>query len=695
MTFIILSSSLYVSASSLNTYRHANESDGTTVNVMTRESFVTSKVIYASDFGFEENFVGISDIFVSSTGLIYIISSESSYITVLNNDYSLNSRITLIDNGAEVDFTGAQGIYADDSGIYVCDTQNSRVIFAKHDGTVIQYLGLPESDIVPKNLLYQPIRLAKDNDGYTYILSNGCYYGTLVYSPEGEFAGFYGANNVKSTALDTLEYLWDLFTSNETKDAAKEKTLPYAFVDLCFDSEGYMFTCTGTTQTGSKITGQIRKISPSGSNILFQRTKDSKFITSDSVNFVEKRLINRYSGPRRQNIISIDIDEQGFLYALDQTYGLVYVYDRECNLISAFGGGVGKGQIKGTFMKATALALNGSSVLVGDADTGSITVFEITDYGKNLMTAQYNYLNGDYTESEPYWSKVISYDRGNQLAYKGLAMIYYMKGDMSSALEYAKAGLDYNVYDLAYQKVLKDYISDNFVWLFPLILVAIALSIGLFVVKNKKNIVIIKNAKFNTAISVLIHPFDSFSAIKYKKKGSLLIASLITFLFYISSMLNMVGVSFLFTNTSVNNYNILYTIAQTVGLILLWSVVNWLISTLFQGKGSLKEVFIVTAYSITPIIIFNFIRVICSYFLPLSGLSFFNGLYTVVLIFVFFLLCIGMITVHEFSFSKFLLTAIITILSMMLVIFIAFMMIILLQQLWNFIIAIYMEVIYR
>lgn len=691
--FSLLISSLTVSAQGLNTFRHANEADESILNVMTRESYVVSKYITASDFGLDHSFEGLSDIYVADDGLIYVLCGDSSLIFVLNNDYSFNKMLEVTDNGEEVSFSGARGIYAKGEKIYICDTENARIIVTDKNGQVNEYMTLPDSSTIPDDLLYQPTRIATDNDGYTYILSLGCYYGALVYSPDGEFNGFYGSNTVKTSALDTLEYLWDLLTSNDTKSSQKAKTLPYSFVDLCFDKDGYMITCTGTTSgTGS---GQLRKISPGGSNILFQRTKDSKFVTSDSVNFIENKIISRFVKQRLQNIVAVDVNESGYFYALDQTYGLIYVYDEECNLISAFGGGVGAGERKGTFIKASALALNGTSVIVGDSEASSITVFDITEYGKNLMTAQSYYLDGDYTESEPYWNEVLAQDSGNQLAYKGLAMISYINGDYSDALKYAKLGKDYSVYDLAYQEILNNFFSNNFVWLFPVIIVLLGLLIFAFVWKHKHNVVLIKNQKLKVSLSAMVHPFDAFTAVKYKQQGSWLIAVIIVLLFYVSTVLKSVGSSFLFTTISVNNYNMLYSLAQTVGLVLLWAVINWLMCTLFSGKGNFKEVFVSTSYCLQPIIIMTFIRVIASYILPLSGMSVLDGIYTVVLIYTFFLLCIAMMTVHEFSFSKFILTSIVTVLCMLLFVFIMFMMVILLQQFGNFIYSVYMEIAFR
>jgi tetratricopeptide (TPR) repeat protein len=691
MAFLVLTTGITVNAQS---FTHIDEAGGKTTNADSRDAYTVSHKITASSLGLEENFKNLNDVYCADNGEIFLLGGEKSKITVLNSDYTLNRQITVTDqNGKPIKYQGAKGIYFIDGLIYLCDTENSRILVLYEDGRLKETWGAPESSLIPEGFVFQPTRIEKDADGYFYVLSFGCYYGALTYSSDGEFIGFYGSNRVKATALDTLSYLWDLITSNDKKKSQSVKTLPYSFVDFCFDKNGYMITCTGTTSGNG--TGQISKISPGGSVILFQRTLDGKFVTSESVNFLETRAISRFNSMRFQNITSVDVDKDGYIYALEKTYGLIYVYDEECNLITAFGGGIGEGVQSGLFKNTTSIALNGEDILVTDGETASLTVFKPNEYGKLIKSAQTLYLAGDYDEAEELWNKVLSLDRSNQLAYKGLAMASYNDGDYEQALEYAETGMDYNVYDLAYQKLFKRFISDNFVWFF---IGAIALFVGvmfLLIKMSKREEPIIKNKKLRLALNVPLHPFGTFEELKNKKLWSLPIAAVILLLFYIGKMLETTASGFLFTTVSHRNYNTLFTLAQTIGLVLLWSVVNWLVATLFEGKGRFKEVLAASSYVMIPLTIYSFVRVIVSHFLPLAGLSFMNAVYTIVLIYTAYLLIIAMMSVHEFTFSKFLLTTAVTLFGMLLVVFIGFMIIILLQQFWNFIYAIYMELVFR
>ena len=274
-------------------------------------------------------------------------------------------------------------------------------------------------------------------------------------------------------------------------------------------------------------------------------------------------------------------------------------------------------------------------------------------------------------------------------------MASHKDGDYKKALEYAEIGLDYNVYDLAYQQLFKNFIADNFIWFFVGAIALITGAIVLVVKLSKRETSIIKNVKIKAALSASVHPFRTFEEIKYKKLGSVVIACVITALFYISRVLEDTASGFLFTDVSQREYNTLFTIAQTIGLILLWSVMNWLISTLFEGKGVFAEVFTASAYALIPLILYTFLRVISSHFLPLVGRDFIDAVYVIVLMYTFYLLSIAMMATHEFTFPKFLLTFAVSVFGMFLVIFIVFMIAVLLQQFWDFIYAIYMELAFR
>ncbi len=695
---LIFSSGMTVLANPTDSFAHDETASGSVEPVLTQDMYYATKLITAQSLGLKNRLAGVNDFCTDNDGKVYLLVADSSEIVVLNPDYTLDRAMTLADkSGENLDFKGALGIFVDNKkNIYVCDTENFRVLIVNQSGEVIDIWEKPDSNLYPDDLLFQPSKITITEKGYTYILILGGYYGALLYSPQHEFLGFYGSNTVKATALDTLSYLWDRLTQTDAKKAVSAKKLPFSFVDLCLDSDDYVLTCTeASPEEKENGTGQIRKLSPTGENIMFKRQTDGTSLSADDINFVEKKVTEKFGKLMKQNIVSIDVDENDFIYALDSQKGLIYIYDAECNLLCGFGGGYDKAKRLGVFDSALSLCICGTDVLVYDSDNKCITVFERTEYGDMLVKAQSAYLDGEYEAAKPLWEEINRRDKSCQLAYRGLAIAYLSEGKYEKALEYAKNGLDYTVYDLAWKAIRNNFILDHFVLLFSIAIVVVGGIIAFVVVAKKKRLVIIKNQYVKTALSSTVHPFKAFDEIKSKQMGSVIIAFVILLLYYLSNVFEAVGSGFLATHVVIYRYNTIYTLIKTVGIVLLWTICNWLISSSFEGKGRFKDVLVATTYSLIPLIVFTYIKVILSHVLSLSGLRIVDAIGVVVLIITFFILCIAVMTVHEFDFFKFLITAIVSVLFMILVAFVIFVVIILLQQVGNFFTSLFSEILYR
>jgi len=255
----------------------------------------------------------------------------------------------------------------------------------------------------------------------------------------------------------------------------------------------------------------------------------------------------------------------------------------------------------------------------------------------------------------------------------------------------AKRGGDGATYSQAREKLQNIFISANFLWLFPLILLMTGAIVALLIVTAKRKAVLIPHPGLRTLARGMIHPFQSFGDIKYKKMGSMRIALILTVLFYLSSAAATIWSDFRFTNYDTATYNSLFQIVQTAGLVALWSVANWGISTLQEGKGRLKEVFTVSAYATLPLILYNLISTPLTHILAAGGETFLSGLHTLALIFTGVMLTVGLMVIHDFSFPRFLFSAFITVLFMILVIFVLFMLGILLTQFWSFMVKAVLE----
>lgn len=676
-----------------DSFTHQDTGSGTQVSVAMPDSFAVKAVVGARSLGLEESYGTITDIDCDEKGNCFILSEDGIIVEFDKNFNFVKYHTPLDPSGNAYDFHGAKGIYVTNGEVYIADTMNSRVVCFKDDKPVKEIV-MPESALIPSDFVFSPTKVEKDSKGYIYVISEGSYYGAVMYDPNGEFTGFYGANTVSKSVLSTLGYIWDTLTNNDVKRAKKIKTLPFQFVDICIDNKDFVYTCTGLT-SGNNSSGQIRMLSPGGSNILYRRQYNGTRVGSSSFVYGETDYAKRLNKKINQDFENIQVDQNGFIYALDVTYGLIYVYDTDCNLLSAFGGGRGTGKQNGVFSSPIALSVYGDRVYVADSFENSVTVFSLTDFGNNLFSAQKKTLESKYSESEELWLEVLKSDAHNQLALRGMAKISYIKGDYQKALEYSKAGLDYVIYGQALKMVQNDFINKNFTWLFLGSIAVIALIIFLFIFKKQKKIKIIKNKKIKTFFNGFLHPFDAYNAIRYNDEGSLKIALVMTALYFISSVLSVLCSNFRYTSFDESTFSSAFLLIKSVGLIILWSLANWGISVLLQGIGKFKHVFTVTAYSVLPIIVYNFISIPISYLITAPTSTLMNGMSMVAMLWTGIVLTIGLMIIHNFTFARFLASVVIGLFFMLLIVLIIFIFGILITQLSSFIVTIFMEVIYR
>ena len=184
-------------------------------------------------------------------------------------------------------------------------------------------------------------------------------------------------------------------------------------------------------------------------------------------------------------------------------------------------------------------------------------------------------------------------------------------------------------------------------------------------------------------------------AVKYGGKGSIIIAVVLLIAYYVFGVLQDFYSGFVHSDFSVESYNSILTLIGSVGVVILWVISNWAVAVLAEGKGRIKEVFIVACYSLAPQIINSIFYLIMSNVLLEKEGMVLTVVSTVCLILTGIVLCIGTMIIHEFDFFKFLWTTVISIIAMAIVIFLGFMLVILLQQFFAFIHTVYIEVAYR
>ena len=659
---------------------------GVTTNgksVYAKSMYEVEKLIDPADLGIER-LEEINAMCKDNNDNIYILE-KSSRIVVLDKQYNLVNEIGLI-NGS-ISYNNAKGIYYSDGAIYVCNTDGGNIYMINQAGELLDTITVPDSTLIPEDFTFKPTRVTRDSNGYMYVVSDGGFYGALLYSPDRTFLGFYGANTVNATVASVLTNISNRLFPNVEKYENSIKKVPFSFVDITVDNEDFIYTSNGFTESTTAARNvMIRRLSPgTGENILK---------LGDGEVFGDVKLLGT-DDMYKQDFCDIEVDDQGYIYALDSRYGKVFIYDSLGRTVSVFGGGMRSGDQQGTFLEACAMVLknNGEQVLIADKRTGFITVFNLNEYGKMVKELNYLTIEGDYDLVRDGWQKVLAQDANSQLAYSGLANAYLEEEDYDNALYYAKLGYDKETYAVAFEYVRKDFISDNFTWIFILLVVLIIGAIAFMFITNKKKIVFVKNPSLNLMLSTALHPSNCFTDIKEKKLGSLPLCLLLLVLYYIVTVMETIAGGFMFTSYDPASFNSILVFVRSVGLVVLWIVANWMVSTLLGGKGKIKEIVIVTCYSLQPLILAGIIHIVLSNVLLPVEASFLGILSTLATIYFAIMLVNGMLKIHDYTMGKFLWTTLLTVIGMAIIVFLLIMLIILIQQFGAFIMTLISEII--
>lgn len=196
-------------------------------------------------------------------------------------------------------------------------------------------------------------------------------------------------------------------------------------------------------------------------------------------------------------------------------------------------------------------------------------------------------------------------------------------------------------------------------------------------------------------LHVIMHPFDGFWDMKYEQRGKLRVAALIMLLVMGAIIVQKQYAGFLVNRIDPRTLNSLSDIIQILFTFFLWSVSNWAVCTLTEGEGKLKDIMMATAYSLVPVVLIYYPTTLLSNVLTQEETAFYYLLNAIALIWSLGLLIVGIMTVHQYTVSKTMVTMFLTIIMAMIIVFLMMLLYSLFQQIIDFVINIYTELIFR
>ena len=118
---------------------------------------------------------------------------------------------------------------------------------------------------------------------------------------------------------------------------------------------------------------------------------------------------------------------------------------------------------------------------------------------------------------------------------------------------------------------------------------------------------------------------------------------------------------------------------------MLFCVCNWCVTSLLNGEGNFRAIYIGTCYSLTPIIIFYPFAILLSNVMVLEEGDFFSIFIMLGLVLTFLLIYATNMRIHDYGAGFALLELFITLVVIVLVVFLAILFFALCQQMFDFV----------
>lgn len=365
----------------------------------------------------------------------------------------------------------AQGLEVVDSGIYIADTDNSRVVKLNHDFEVIDgFFGVDDDTFI--NTAYKPLKITVDSSERMYIIANGVYEGIIELDSNGDFNRFTGVNPVKLSPLEIIKR----FLMTEKQKANLQSYLPTSYTSIALNEKSFIYATAKPRETNAE--DMIQLINPKGIDVL---KRNGYYRPMGDIMYVEGRNNYVIEGP--SDLTDIAIGESGIYSVLDTKRSRIFTYDSEGNLLYVNGD---KGDQSDKFSRGIALNYFGDNLVVLDT-SGTLIVYRPTEFGETVNRAVKLHNDGEFMKAAQEWETVLKLNTNYEIAYNGIGKFNLREGNYKEAMKNFKLGHDQYYYSKAFKAHRNIVVKENFTWVISVVAIVVAGSFSLkYYLKRKK-----------------------------------------------------------------------------------------------------------------------------------------------------------------------------------------------------------------
>lgn len=672
-------------ASSYQTYTYTTYG----ISAPSPDAYTPYKTYHVKDIGLAgANLDNLTDIEVDDKNNVYLADPGNNRILILDPYLQYKSAIQTFVNeeGIRDKLAEPNGVFVTAEKIFVADTNNSRIVVFDRNGSFLYQLREPQSTVFPTGSIYKPIAIAVDNAERIYVVSSTTYMGVIVLDSQGEFQNFIGSQTVSVSAL---ELMWRSFMSAKQR-ALTKKNVSTEYNNITIDEDGFVYVTTSSIKEESQYTSirgdttyaPVKKLNASGTDVM---THNGFFGPYGEVATNAIGRSTNETGVSR--VVDAAVGPEGTWSLIDDKRSRVYTYDDSGNLLFAFGA---KGQMLGNLSTVSGITYQDSKILLLDKSDASITVFNRTEYGDVLISALQHNNDRQYDLAVSDWETILQYNNNFDTAYIGIGQSYFRSGNWSKAMEYFSFAADTDNYNNAFKMWRQEWISKYALVIPVVIIVFFVLLAKYFKWAGKVNKAATLKRGRRTykeellySAHLIFHPFDGFWDLKHENRGS--VRGALTFI-------GLTIVSFCFKYAGIN---VFFEIIGVMLPIMLFVTANWCLTTLFEGEGSFKDIFVATGYAVAPLPFMTILSTALANVLTAEESGILTMINNIAYVWVGILLFFGVMITHDYQLGKNILTIIGTIVGMIVIVFLVALFATLIGKIISFISNIITELSFR
>ena len=606
------------------------------------------------------------DMFLAPDGFLYVADTGNRRIAKLDRDFQIAAEY-----GAEL-LQSPTGVFVDEDGtLYIADAGKNTIVILDADGNLLKEFGRPSEPLFGANREFLPRKITVDRRKNLYIVSEGSVNGLVMMNTEGSFIGYFGANQAEMSLKMILQRMF--LTDEQLEQFIRNEAASPSNVTI--DSESLLYTITAGTDRARSI----RKFTVSGRNLFEGLFGSSTFR-------------------------DVHVSENGLLVAVDGS-GTIFEYDINGTLLFLFGAQDTGDQRLGLLSNPTAIERAGDNLYVLDKNKNAIVTYRETDFARQVHDGVRLYTEGFYDEARPYFEDVLTHNGLVVMAYRAIANADFMDGDYAGALEFFRYAGDRDGYSDSFWElrnaVLQRYLAGALGvlfggWMF----------LGVFTrlerrhdwlkplrrsLRQARNIRLVDDFVF--LFRFIKQPVDSFYYIKQNERGSLLFALLIYAWVVVVRIISIYVTGFVFSPyTTWWQLQVETEIVYTLVPIIVWNAANYLVASISDGEGSLRHVIIGSAYSLFPYVLFALPNALFSNLLTLNEAFIYTFSNQLILFWCVVMIVIMVKEIHNYTVSETVRNLLTTLFTMALFLLTAYILYVLFNQLYEFLLAIVQEV---